>query len=226
MRNCFSAIAAISAGLGIAAACHGASSSLTVSSVVRADLKSGRLVRRAFAPSLSKLQPRQLRELIRLDDLVKQASQRHGVDPLLVQSIIEIESNYNPFAVSPKGAQGLMQLIQATAHRFGVDNSFVPSDNIDGGVRYLKYLQNLFQDEQLVLAAYNAGEGAVAKYNRIPPYRETRDYVERVRARYVELKKTAGAGAGNASDGTPGEQQYRPLEASIDSEGRLHMRTR
>ena len=129
-----------------------------------------------------------------------------------------------------------MQLIASTAERFGVKNSFAPSDNIDGGVRYLKYLQELFQDERLALAAYNAGEGAVAKYNRIPPYPETQGYVQRVRARLQELKsaqsareltkRTAGEGAEKASTEAASEPEYRPLEAFVDSEGRLHLRTR
>lgn len=236
MPNCFAALSLLAVLFGAPAISLAAGPSLRASSVVRADLRSGRLVRKTFAPSLQKLQPREIRELIRVDELIEKAAKRHGVDPLLIQSVIEAESNYDPFAVSPKGAQGLMQLIAPTAERFGVKNSFVPSDNIEGGVRYLKYLHELFQDERLALAAYNAGEGAVARYNRIPPYPETQDYVQRVRARFQELKsarsarevtkRTAGEGAEKASPEATDGPQYRPLEAFVDSEGRLHLRTR
>jgi len=90
-------------------------------------------------------------------------------------------SNYDPYAVSPKGAQGLMQLIPATARRFGVTDAFNPADNIQGGARYLRYLLELYKgDYPLALAAYNAGEGAVAKYGGVPPYAETRDYLVRI----------------------------------------------
>jgi len=162
-----------------------------------------------------------------VDQLVNEAARKYGVDPLLVQSVIEVESNYNPFAISPKGAEGLMQLLAPTARRFGVKNSFSPSDNIEGGVRYLKYLQELFRDERLVLAAYNAGEGAVSKYNRrVPPYQETAAYVQRVRARYDELRGKSRPRAEDAPQMSPDEPEFRPLEAFVDSEGRFHMRTR
>jgi soluble lytic murein transglycosylase-like protein len=92
-----------------------------------------------------------------------------------------VESNYNPTAVSPKGAQGLMQLIPATARRFGVSDVFDPADNIQGGAKYLRYLLDLYGgDYPLALAAYNAGEGAVAKYGTVPPYPETQNYLRLV----------------------------------------------
>jgi len=102
------------------------------------------------------------------------------VDPLLVDSVIRVESNYNPLAVSPKGAEGLMQLIPATARRFGVTNSFDVKENIEAGVTYLKYLLDMFGDDRLAVAAYNAGESAVMRYGDVPPYRETMNYVSRV----------------------------------------------
>ena len=109
-------------------------------------------------------------------------ARRHGVDPDLVHAVIRAESAYNPKARSHAGACGLMQLMPATARRFGVRDIWEPAQNIRGGVTYLRFLLDRFGgDIRLVLAAYNAGEGAVAKYgNRIPPYRETRTYVRRV----------------------------------------------
>jgi len=147
------------------------------------------------------------------------------VDPLLIHSVIQVESNYNPFALSPKGAEGLMQLIPGTARRFGVDNSFDPKQNIDAGVRYLKYLQDMFEDDRLTLAAYNAGEGAVVKHQWIPPYRETQEYVRRVGQKYEDLKKKAGGEAGSGPVDATGTE-YRPVISFVDAEGRLHLRTR
>ena len=116
------------------------------------------------------------------DDLISKASQRYHVDPELVRAVIKAESNFNHRAVSSVGARGLMQLMPATATTFQVKDSFHPEMNIDGGVRYLRYLMNLFNGNlHLVLAAYNAGENAVMRYNNsIPPYPETRTYVKRV----------------------------------------------
>ena len=109
------------------------------------------------------------------------AAAQYGVDESIVRAIIHAESSYNPNALSRVGAQGLMQLMPATARRFGVDNAFDPAQNIRGGVQYLAWLLKRF-DNDLTLAAagYNAGEGAVDKYNGVPPYKETRRYVERV----------------------------------------------
>jgi soluble lytic murein transglycosylase-like protein len=119
-------------------------------------------------------------------------ARRHGVDPLLVRAVIRVESNFDPRAVSPKGAAGLMQLMPETAQRYGVDNRFDPAQNIDGGVRYLRDLMAMFPGNlSLALAAYNAGEGAVLKYGRrIPPYPETQQYVVWVRSFYDQLRRT------------------------------------
>ncbi len=194
---------------------------LTARAVVRADAASGRLVRKIVAPAgEARRDPGFWRRQARVDELVEQAAAKYGVDPLLVHAVIEVESSYNPFAVSPKGATGLMQLMEATARRLGVANRFAPQENIDAGVRYLKYLQGLFSDERLALAAYNAGEGAVIKHNRIPPYEETRTYVERVRRRYEELKGHARRLQ------PPTGPAYRPLEVALGPDGRLHLRTR
>ena len=120
-----------------------------------------------------------------LSALIADASKQHGVDPRLVAAIAARESAYNPAAVSPAGAGGVMQLMPATARYIGVVNIFDARENVFGGVRYLRTLLDTFHgDLDLTLAAYNAGPGAVQKYNGVPPYRETRDYVKFVRARY------------------------------------------
>ena len=122
---------------------------------------------------------------IPLDTLIDNISARHGVDATLVRSVIEIESNFNRRAVSPMGAIGLMQLIPATGQRFGVRNFFDPAENIEGGVRYLKFLLEMFEGNlDLSLAAYNSGENRVARLGRIPAIPETQNYVRKVRSAY------------------------------------------
>jgi soluble lytic murein transglycosylase-like protein len=124
------------------------------------------------------------------DREIRQASKRYGVDYALVKAVIKAESNFDPLAISRAGAKGLMQLMPGTAKALGVDDSFHPGDNIDGGVRYLRYLLDLFDGNlQLALAGYNAGEEAVFRYNGIPPYQETRTYVQRV-LRYFQNYST------------------------------------
>ncbi|HXR34743.1 MAG TPA: lytic transglycosylase domain-containing protein [Candidatus Binataceae bacterium] len=131
---------------------------------------------------------------IGVPELVARIAAQHSLPPELIHSVIQVESNYNPYAVSSKGARGLMQLIPATARRFGVADVFNPADNIQGGARYLKYLLDLYGGNYpLALAAYNAGEGAVAKYGMVPPYRETENYVKLVGRRVEEAFKAAGA---------------------------------
>jgi hypothetical protein len=121
----------------------------------------------------------------RIDQLIKTNGNRFGVDPYLVFCVIEHESHFKSRAISPKGAQGLMQLMPGTAVRFGVRNPFDPAENIYGGTQYLKELLKMFGRVDLALASYNAGEGAVLKYGgKIPPYRETREYVRRISNRY------------------------------------------
>jgi soluble lytic murein transglycosylase-like protein len=122
----------------------------------------------------------------RIDHLIKMNAARFGVDPYLVFCVIEQESRFKQFARSPKGAQGLMQLMPGTARRLGVRRPYDPAENIMGGTRYLKELMTMFNGRvDLVLASYNAGEGAVMKYGRnVPPYRETREYVKKIGKRY------------------------------------------
>ncbi len=116
--------------------------------------------------------------------IISETSNRHGVDAELVKAVIQVESNYNHRAVSRKGAMGLMQLMPGTADRYGVKHAFDPKQNVEGGVRYLRDLLDLFRDTKLALAAYNAGEGAVQRYNGIPRYTETQNYVRKVLALY------------------------------------------
>jgi soluble lytic murein transglycosylase-like protein len=119
------------------------------------------------------------------EKLVREAAERHKVDPALVRAVIETESNWNPAAHSRKGAMGLMQLIPTTAQRFGVNDAFNPKQNVDAGVRYLKTLLERYNGNlDLALAAYNAGEGAVDRAHGVPLYRETRDYVRKVQDAY------------------------------------------
>ncbi|HWP43697.1 MAG TPA: lytic transglycosylase domain-containing protein [Blastocatellia bacterium] len=128
------------------------------------------------------------------DELVIQSAARHGVDPNLVFAVMRQESGFNPRAVSHKGASGLMQLMPATARRLGVTNIFDPAQNIDAGTRYLRFLLDTFNgDVKLALAGYNAGENAVIRYGyTVPPYRETRNYVRSISAKYTAAKHRAG----------------------------------
>lgn len=120
-----------------------------------------------------------------LQGLIRAAAGRHGVDSRLVEAIIAVESDFNPWAVSPKGAMGLMQLMPETARRYSVRNPFDPVENIAGGIQYLTDLLHRFGgDLRSILAAYNAGESAVAHHHGVPPYRETREYVKKVLRRY------------------------------------------
>ena len=120
-----------------------------------------------------------------VEAIVRRLAPRYAIDPHLVMALIAVESGFNAGAVSPKNAQGLMQLIPETAERFGVRKVFNPTENIQGGLAYLRWLMAFFQGEvKLVLAAYNAGERAVERYKGVPPYEETRNYVARITATY------------------------------------------
>ncbi len=203
-------------------------------SVVRVDRRTGKLVRAisggAARPKMAAVAP----PPARIQQLVEKSAKAHNVDPLLVQSVIQVESNYNHYAVSPKGAEGLMQLMPGTARMLGVSNSFDPAENIEAGVKYLRYLQNVYQDDRLALAAYNAGPKAVDRYKGAPPFAETQDYVNQVGQRYQTAKQMeaarveagkAATGGGATAEATPGEEKHPKLEQSIDQDGRLVLRT-
>jgi len=127
----------------------------------------------------------------RFSPLVEQAAREHQIDQALLRAVIAVESGYDPNAVSHKGAVGLMQLMPQTARRYGVRNMYDPAQNIQGGARYLRDLMGKFNNDlPLVLAAYNAGEDAIAQHgNRTPPYRETRSYVPRVLNFYRQYQR-------------------------------------
>ena len=126
----------------------------------------------------------------RYDDWIREAATLYQIPEALVRAVIRVESDFDPRAVSPANARGLMQLVPQTAERMMVTDSFDPRQNIFGGVRYLRVLANLFNgDIELTIAAYNAGEGAVMKYGGIPPYQETQDYVVKVLANYRQYRK-------------------------------------
>lgn len=137
----------------------------------------------------------------KLDEMIKLSAARNNVDPNLIVAVMRQESGFKQYARSYKGAMGLMQLMPGTARRFGVNNPYDRAENIEGGAKYLRFLLDKFDgDVKLVLAGYNAGEGAVVNYGyTVPPYRETRNYVKNISARYgsdrhvVRSQKTAAA---------------------------------
>ena len=226
----------------------------SIGTVTRMDAATGRVVRSVV------IQPRQVMPRVvdlaaiasaaakpvdhfTIGEFVKKASSEHGVDPLLVSAIIHVESGYNPRALSPKGAEGLMQLMPETGRRWGARDAFDPEDNIRAGVRYLRYLQDMFKDDRLALAAYNAGENAVLRYGWIPPYQETVEYVYKVGKKYGENRRIAGVQAKaevkpkpdvTASETKPEAREevkesapsYRPVEYYVDEEGKLFLKTR
>jgi hypothetical protein len=174
----------------------------------------------------------------KVDSYIADSSARHGVDPVLIYSIMHRESAFKKMAISYKGARGLMQLMPATAARFGVRNIFDPAQNIEAGTRYMRWLLNRFGgDVGLALAGYNAGEGAVDKYRGVPPYRETQEYVKRISERYALMRdpqtarrarlapKTPEVIASAATE-TPAAQLYeRNVYAVRTSEGKLMLVT-
>ncbi len=199
--------------------------------IVRVDPHTGKLVRYTIVihPAAASAPPASISEL------VEKTSKAHNVDPLLVDSVIQVESNYDPNAVSPKGAEGLMQLTPPTAEMLGVSNSFDPAENIEAGVKYLKYLQDLYKDDRLALAAYNAGPAAVDRFKQVPPYPETQKYVEKVGKKYGEARSardrkttasvTAAVPAPPPQQTQPEQERHPKLEQFVDANGRLHLRT-
>ncbi|MGA2019685.1 MAG: lytic transglycosylase domain-containing protein [Candidatus Sulfotelmatobacter sp.] len=148
-----------------------------------------------------------------IDSAIEQAAARHNVDPNLVRAVVKVESNFNPNAVSRKGAMGLMQLMPSTARQLNVKNPFDPEQNVDAGVRHLKQLLESYGgDIKLTLAAYNAGAGAVARSSGVPHYAETQNYVRRITNLYY---------GGSAID--PTGASHDPVTVQRDARGVLHI---
>jgi Transglycosylase SLT domain len=150
-----------------------------------------------------------------IDAAIDEAAARHNVDPSLVRSVVKVESNFNPNAVSPKGAMGLMQLMPSTARSLNVSNPFDPAQNVDAGVRHLRKLLDSYNGNvQLSLAAYNAGSGAVARSAGVPHFRETQNYVRRITSLYK-------------GGSEPGTFIFSPMHESVvvqrDAQGVLHI---
>jgi soluble lytic murein transglycosylase-like protein len=208
-------------GLGTVVVCAGGppdNAPGRLASVVRADHRTGKLVRVVQTAQGQAQSPSAL-----FSPTVERIAAEQALPPELIHSVIKAESNYNPFAVSAKGALGIMQLVPETARRFGVSNTFDAVENIQGGARYLKYLLDFYHgDYPLALAAYNAGEGAVARHGGVPPYPETRNYVDTVRkelqkaaVKPVEPKPREGSG-GKIEAGTSG---FNPIRQVMEPDG-------
>jgi len=122
---------------------------------------------------------------IRYDTLIRSLAGKHSISPSLIHAMIKNESNYNPYAVSSKGAKGLMQLMPKTASNYGVDDPYDPRQNIEAGIKHMKNLLSVYDGKlNLALAAYNAGQGAVKKYKGIPPFPETQNYIKKINSTY------------------------------------------
>jgi soluble lytic murein transglycosylase-like protein len=166
----------------------------------------------SFAAS-SEMSSAELANREKIEEMIREVSDRYRVDPALVRAVIQTESNWNSSAVSRKGALGLMQLVPTTAQQMGVNNAFDPKQNLDGGVRYLHTLLERYNgDLDRALAAYNAGPGAVDRAGGIPQYRETRDYVQKVTDSYFRP----------GSDRLPRAfEQRRPIYRAVEADGRV-----
>jgi soluble lytic murein transglycosylase-like protein len=214
------------------------------SSVVRPDLRTGKLVRSVVVISKPVNEQKVQEMVVRarvvsasepvqeaasgregIDEAVERIAAEHALPPQLIHSVIKVESNYNPYAVSNKGALGMMQLIPETARRFGVTDVFNPEDNIRGGAKYLRYLLDLYGGSYpLALAAYNAGEAAVAKYGGIPPYAETQNYVILVRKELEAARRNAAARPVAAAPKAPEPKESGPahIVEEIQPDGSVH----
>jgi soluble lytic murein transglycosylase-like protein len=218
------------AAAGLAAAGKsGANLTARVVSVTKADPRSGKLVTTIVVTPKVVVAPHSSERAPSADvkNLVESAARNYDLSPALVDSVIQVESNYDQFAVSPKGAQGLMQLMPATARRFGVKDIFDPKQNIEGGVRYLKFLKETFKDERLAIAAYNAGEGAVERYGSVPPYPETVDYVVKVGKKIGKIQQVETAKSASDLKPQPAAEapEYRRLAQTIGADGRVYLTT-
>ena len=157
------------------------------------------------------------------DHIIQQAAQQHGVSEGLIKAVMHTESGFNVNARSPVGAQGLMQLMPATARRFNVSNAYDPHENIMAGAKYLAWLLKRFNgNTTLALAGYNAGEGNIAKYGGVPPFRETQDYVRRVTSRYSNLyasgvSASSGSNAITANNNSNTQSQNAQVIAQSDN---------
>jgi soluble lytic murein transglycosylase-like protein len=207
-RVCFMAGIAALAGSSLLLAAPPEQSPQRVKTVVKADPRTGKLIR--VAVSTPQSTPEKTLPAVQTSStppfgaIVERVAAEQSLPAELLHSVIQVESNYNPGAVSPKGAQGLMQLMPGTARRFGVPDSFDPVENIQGGAKYLKYLLDLYKgDYPRALAAYNAGEKAVAKFGGIPPYVETQNYVTQVQRRVDARRRADGAKAVSAREEPP-----------------------
>jgi soluble lytic murein transglycosylase-like protein len=159
-----------------------------------------------------------------LREAIDQIARKHQVSPQLIHSVIRVESNYNPYAISSKGALGIMQLIPSTARRFGVANVFNPAQNIEGGARYLRYLLTLYgNNHSLALAAYNAGEAAVARYRGVPPFPETWNYLTQVARRLAEANaKLKREQAETKVKEAPPAGGYTPVVGVTGPDGKIY----
>lgn len=206
-------------GLAAAAPVPASAGDIRAVVTVRADPRSGRLVR------VVRYQTRDgkpVRPDAAIRPLVEHMARRHQMDPLLVEAVIRAESAYNLAAVSPKGAAGLMQLMPSTARRLGARDRFDPAENVEAGIRYLKALREQFGDDRLALAAYNAGAEAVMRHGGVPPFQETVQYVRKVEQLYRQAR-TAGQADRRAPSAEP---ELRGLLVETDEAGRLWLRTR
>jgi soluble lytic murein transglycosylase-like protein len=197
-------LASVGLACGMSVALFGADPPQRASTVIHSEVRSGKLVAPVVVASKSipEIVVGPARSALAaptaksnaasgIDQAVQQIAAEHALSADLVHSMIKVESNYNARAVSPKGARGLMQLVPSTARRFGVSDAFNPRENIDGGVKYLRYLLDLYGGNYpLALAAYNAGEGAVARFGGVPPFHETQNYLIQLWKQLEKSRKT------------------------------------